>query len=101
MMFLNTHGEADSAPSESSAASQTQRQASRLAAAPSADEILAAIDGSRYPPILTVHQVAELLQLSVHTVYKGVSEGRYRGAVKRGKPLRFWRDRVIQVFFGR
>lgn len=68
-------------------------------AEPTAEEILAAIDPAVFPPILTVHQVAALLQLSPHTVYGAVSEGRFKTSVRRGKPLRFWRDRVIQEFF--
>lgn len=62
-------------------------------------EIRAAIDPSVYPPILDVHQAAALLGLSHHTIYKAVSEGRFKGASTRGKPLRFWRDRLIQIFF--
>jgi len=39
-----------------------------------------------------------MLRLQVSTLYRHVSEGRYSGAVKRGKPLRFWRDRLVQEF---
>ena len=51
-----------------------------------------------YPPLLTVHEAAALLRLRVSTVYRHVSEGRYASAVRRGKPLRFHRDRLIQEF---
>lgn len=51
-----------------------------------------------YPPIMTPEQAADLLQLKVSTLYRHVSEGKYHRAVKRGKPLRFWRDRLIQDF---
>lgn len=52
-----------------------------------------------YPPILTPRQAANLLQLSVSTIYSHSSQGRYRGAVKRGKPLRFHRDLLVKSFF--
>ncbi len=51
-----------------------------------------------YPPILTPDEAAAILQLKVSTLYRHVSEGRYARAVRRGKPLRFWRDRLVQVF---
>jgi len=50
------------------------------------------------PPVLTPAEAAKLLRLKVSTLYRHVSEGRYSGAVKRGKPLRFWRDRLVQEF---
>ena len=68
--------------------------------APTTGEIHSAVDGSAFPPILDVHQAAALLQVSIHTVYRAVSEGRFKTAVRRGKPLRFWRDRLISEFFG-
>lgn len=65
------------------------------------EEIHSAIDAAMFPAILTIGQAASMLQLSPHTLYKAVSEGRYRDAVRRGKPLRFWRDRLIQAYFSR
>ncbi len=50
------------------------------------------------PPVLTPQEAAGLLRIKVSTLYRHVSEGRYAGSVKRGKPLRFWRDRLIQEF---
>ena len=50
------------------------------------------------PPVLMPDEAARLLRLKISTLYRHVSEGRYGGAVKRGKPLRFWRDRLIQEF---
>jgi excisionase family DNA binding protein len=50
------------------------------------------------PPILTPQEAAGLLRLKISTLYRHVSEGRYAGAVRRGKPLRFWRDRLVQEF---
>ena len=51
-----------------------------------------------YPPLLTVQETAELLRLRVSTIYRHVSEGKYRKAVKRGKPLRFYRDQLVKEF---
>jgi len=50
------------------------------------------------PPILTPEEAASVLRIKVSTLYRHVSEGRYGGAVKRGKPLRFWRDRLVKEF---
>ena len=52
----------------------------------------------RYPPIMTLTEASELLQLKISTLYRHISEGKYNKAVKRGKPVRFWRDRLIQEF---
>ena len=51
-----------------------------------------------FPPVLIPDEAAALLRLKVSTLYRHVSEGRYGNAVRRGKPLRFWRDRLIQEF---
>lgn len=50
------------------------------------------------PPVLIPQEATDLLRLKVSTLYRHVSEGRYAGAVRRGKPLRFWRDRLVQEF---
>ena len=50
------------------------------------------------PPVLMPDEAARMLRLKLSTLYRHVSEGRYGGAVKRGKPLRFWRDRLVQEF---
>ena len=47
----------------------------------------------QYPPILTPEEAAKLLQLRISTLYRHLSEGKYNSAVKRGKPIRFGRDR--------
>lgn len=62
------------------------------------DEIRAALDPLDLPPILTLKEAARLLRLAESTLYRHVSEGRYAGAVKRGKPLAFWRDRLVQEY---
>ncbi len=61
-------------------------------------EIAVALDGSDWPPILTIEEASDLLRLKRSTLYRHISEGRYASAVKRGKPVRFWRDRLIQEF---
>jgi excisionase family DNA binding protein len=53
---------------------------------------------NRIPPIMTPDEAAGLLRLKLSTLYRHVSEGRYGSAVRRGKPLRFWRDRLVQEF---
>lgn len=50
------------------------------------------------PPVMTTIEAAMLLRLKLSTLYRHVSEGKYSSAVKRGKPLRFWRDRLVQEF---
>lgn len=50
------------------------------------------------PPVVTPEEAAGVLRIKVSTLYRHVSEGRYSGAVKRGKPLRSWRDRLVQEF---
>ena len=61
-------------------------------------EIAHSVDTSRFPAILTPEQASELLQIAKNTLYRKVSEGCFSAAVRRGKPLRFWRDRLITAF---
>jgi hypothetical protein len=61
-------------------------------------EIAQSVDASKFPAILTPPQAAELLQVALTTLYRKVSEGCFKSAVRRGKPLRFWRDRLIIAF---
>ena len=60
------------------------------------DEVANAVDP--YPPVLTPPEAAKLLRIKVSTLYRHVSEGKYGSSVKRGKPLRFWRDRLVIEF---
>lgn len=63
-------------------------------------EIASMLDA--YPPVVTVHQAARILNLSVSTMYKHLAQGRYRTAVlRRGKPTRLIRDRLLQDFMRR
>ena len=48
------------------------------------------------PPILSLSEAAELVKLRPQTLKRKVSEGLYARSVVRGKPLRFWRDRLVQ-----
>jgi excisionase family DNA binding protein len=64
-------------------------------------EIAESVDPMRFPPILTPDQAASLLQIGKNTLYRKVSEGCFSAAVRRGKPLRFWRDRLIAAFLSR
>jgi len=56
--------------------------------------------GARFPPILTVKQLAEAMQISTKTVYEWIAKGRLDGTFrKRGKHILLWRDRVIEIIF--
>lgn len=63
------------------------------------EEISEWIDPSMFPPILTPDQAASMLQVSRHTIYRWSSEGRYKQAIRRGKPLRILRDRLLKAYF--
>jgi excisionase family DNA binding protein len=55
---------------------------------------------SRYPPVLTVEQAAELLQVPKGTLYDWSSRGLLKACARRvGKHLRFYRDRLIHRIF--
>jgi excisionase family DNA binding protein len=67
------------------------------------DEIARAFTGAaaeQFPVILSPEQLAELLQLSVKTIYEWMSKGRLDGAYrKRGKHALIWRDRALDIIF--
>jgi excisionase family DNA binding protein len=67
------------------------------------EELQLPFDGplrEQFPVILSTQQVADLLGIPVSTVYHWTAEGRFDGAFrKRGKHLRFWRDRLLVIFF--
>jgi excisionase family DNA binding protein len=55
---------------------------------------------AKFPPILTLDQAAELVQVPKQTLYAWSSQGRLRGCSRRaGKHLRILRDRFIQKLF--
>lgn len=56
--------------------------------------------GASVPVILSPVQLAELLGLSVKTIYEWAAQGYLDGAFrKRGKHLLFWRDRALDRIF--
>lgn len=51
---------------------------------------------AKYPPVLTIGQAAELLQIPKETLYQWRSQGKLTGCCQRtGKHLRFFRDRLV------
>jgi excisionase family DNA binding protein len=55
---------------------------------------------ARFPPVLTVDQVAELLQVPKLTVYDWRSRGLLQGCCRKvGKHLRFYRDKLLMLIF--
>lgn len=56
--------------------------------------------GVQFPPILSVVQLAAILQRSEKTVYEWIAKGRLDGAFrKRGKHHLIWRDRALEILF--
>jgi excisionase family DNA binding protein len=61
---------------------------------------LAPLWAERFPPILSVEQAGELLQIPVATIYEWRSRGLLGGCSHRlGKYVRFYRDRLIKQVF--
>lgn len=60
-------------------------------------EIGRAFDTPQNPfgPILSLKEAALLAKIAPSTLKRQVSEGRFTGSVKRGKPLLFWRDAFV------
>jgi excisionase family DNA binding protein len=67
------------------------------------DEIRAAFAtgaGPPIPPILSPAQLADLIGISVKTVYAWIAAGRLDGCFrKRGKHVLIWRDRAVAELF--
>ena len=54
----------------------------------------------KYPPILTISQAADMLQVPIGTLRFWRTTGRLNGCSRRyGRVLRFYRDRLIRWFF--
>jgi excisionase family DNA binding protein len=54
----------------------------------------------RFPPVLTVTDVADLLRVGPKTIYEWVAKGRFEGTFRRrGKRLLFWRVKVVALIF--
>jgi hypothetical protein len=49
-----------------------------------------------YGPILSLNEAAALAKIAPSTLKRLVSEGQYKESVKRGRPLRFFRDRFVK-----
>jgi len=57
---------------------------------------------AKFPPVLTIAQVAELLQIPTSTLYQWKSQGKLVGCYQRtGKHLRFFRNRLILRIFNK
>ncbi len=55
---------------------------------------------TRFPPVLSVEQAAELLQVPKATIYDWSSRGLLSPcACRAGKHLRIWRDRLLSIVF--
>jgi excisionase family DNA binding protein len=55
---------------------------------------------NRFPPLLSVDQAADLLQVPKRSIYDWSSRGLLDGCAARvGKHLRLARDRLLQRFF--
>ena len=70
----------------------------------SAKDLAAAFDhgawAEKYPPVLSLAQAAELLQVPLNTLYQWRSRGLMRGCSRKvGKHVRVWRDHLIQQIF--
>ena len=63
----------------------------------SQSEVSRAFAGAENPygPILSLKEAAALAKLAPGTLKRLVSEGQFADSVRRGKPLRFWRDRFV------
>jgi hypothetical protein len=61
------------------------------------DEIKRAFDTPQNPfgPVLSLTEAAALAKIAPSTLKRLVSEGKYAHSVKRGRPLRFFRDRFL------
>lgn len=54
----------------------------------------------KFPPLMTIGQAAELLQIPKATIYEWRSRGRLQGCCRKvGKHLRFFRDRLVTRLF--
>ncbi len=62
-----------------------------------AREITSAFNTPQNPfgPILSLTEAATLAKIAPGTLKRLVCEGQFANSVKRGKPLRFWRDRFL------
>ncbi len=64
------------------------------------DKEIEAAFGDRYGPVIGIDEVSEITGLAPATIARKLSEGWCRNCVRRGKPVRFLRNRFIRQFFG-
>jgi hypothetical protein len=54
----------------------------------------------RFPPVLSLAQAADLLQVPMATIYAWSSRGYFKGCARHvGKHVRIFRDRLLQKIF--
>ena len=54
----------------------------------------------KFPPVLSIQQAAELLQVPLATLYAWRSRGLLKSCSRKmGKHVRFFRDRLIRLLF--
>lgn len=82
------------APTQASVAESSESRFVRLTLDDIRDAF--AVPAQQFPPILSLAEAASLVKLRPQTLKRKVSEGSYAACVVRGKPLRFWRDRLVQ-----
>ncbi len=79
---------------------RSQGKVSSSAATKAVAELFDNWEANEWPPVLTVEQAAALLHVSKSTLYEWHRRGRLKGCCRRrGKHLRFLRNRLIQAFF--
>lgn len=55
---------------------------------------------TKFPPVMSIEQAAELLQMPIATLYDWRSRGLLNGCCRKvGKRLRFLRDRLMKQIF--
>lgn len=51
---------------------------------------------NKFPPILTVEQAAQFMQLERHTIYELIRQGRIP-AFRAGRAIRLSRDKLLEI----
>ena len=75
---------------------QSLRLTDKEISAPFSDPLWA----ERYPPVMTLDQAAEMLQLPKGTLYDWRSRGLLGSCSRKaGKHVRFFRDRLLRLIF--
>jgi len=61
-------------------------------------EISESLERRDIPPLLTLQDAAGHVGLRPSTLKRHVSEGKYEGSVRHGRPLMFYSDRFFKTF---